>query len=73
MRHNGLQVLVSGDRAEVSPVRPLGRPTNETTLAFLLREAVKLARGRKDPTLLWLLHKCVERLAAPAPGAEVAR
>lgn len=61
MRHN-LQVLVSGDRAEVSPVRSLGRPANDATLAFLLREAVKLARGRKDPTLLWLLHKSIERL-----------
>jgi len=62
MQRNGLQVLVSGDRAEVSPARPLGRPANDATLAFILREAVKLARGRKDPTLLWLLHKCVERL-----------
>ena len=61
MPHNGLAV-VSGDRAEVSPVRPLMRPANELTLAFLLREAVKLARGRKDPTLMWLLHKAIERL-----------
>ena len=60
MRPNGLQVI--GDRAEVSPVRPLIRPANDSTLAFLLREAVKLARGRRDPTLVWLLHKCVERM-----------
>lgn len=61
MQHSGLKVLVSADRAEGSPVGPLIRATNESTLAFLLREAVKLARGRKDPTLMWLLHKCVER------------
>jgi hypothetical protein len=62
VRHNGLQVLLSGDRAEVSPARPLARSANESTLAFLLREAVKLARGRKDPTLVWLLHKAIERM-----------
>lgn len=63
MPHNGLQVIVSGDRAEVSPARPLARSANAGTLDFLLREAVKLARGRKDPTLQWLLHKAIERAA----------
>ena len=62
MQHSGLKVIVAGERADGSPARPLGRPANDTTLAFILREAVKLARGRKDPTLVWLLHKCVERL-----------
>jgi hypothetical protein len=62
MQHNGLKVIVAGETASGSPARPLIRPANESTLAFLLREAVKLARGRKDPTLVWLLHKCVERM-----------
>lgn len=68
MQHSGLKVLLSGDRAEASPVRPLIRSANESTLTFLLREAVKLARGRKDPTLVWLLHKCVERMKANGNG-----
>ena len=62
MRLNNGLAVISGDRAEGSPVRPLTRPANESTLAFLLREAVKLARGRKDPTLVWLLHKAIERM-----------
>ncbi len=60
MQPNGLRVVTS-ERAGGSPARPLNR-RNDETLAFLLREAVKLARGRHDPTLVWLLHKCVERL-----------
>lgn len=52
-----LRVVGTGEQ---SPVRR--RPGNEMTLGFLLREAIKLARGRKDPTLLWMLHKCVERI-----------
>ena len=57
--------VISGERAGEPPARPLNRrPANDATLGFLLREAVKLARGRKDPTLVWLLHKCVERLAS---------
>jgi hypothetical protein len=55
--------LISGEPAEIPPARPLNRrPANEQTLGFLLREAIKLARGHKDPTLMWLLHKCVERM-----------
>jgi hypothetical protein len=56
---NGLVILDGGERAGDSPVRR--SVVAESTLAFVLREAVKLARGRKDPVLLWLLHKCVER------------
>jgi hypothetical protein len=56
MQPDGLRV-VSG-RAGGSPARR----SNETMLGFLLREAIKLARGRKDPVLLWMLHKCVERV-----------
>jgi hypothetical protein len=57
--------VISGDRADIPPARPLvRRPANDATLGFLLREAIKLARGRKDPTLMWLLHKCVERLSS---------
>ena len=63
MRRNGLAV-VSGERAEASPARPLAHGRNDATLGFLLREAVKLARGRRDPTLVWLLHKCAERVPA---------
>jgi hypothetical protein len=62
MQHSGLKVIVAGEAASGSPARPLNRPANESTLAFLLREAVKLARGRKDPTLVWLLHKAIERM-----------
>ena len=61
MQRSGLQVITAGERADGSPARPLNR-RNDGTLGFLLREAVKLARGRHDPTLVWLLHKCVERM-----------
>ena len=58
--------LITGEPADIPPVPParplVRRPANDATLGFLLREAIKLARGRKDPTLMWLLHKCVERL-----------
>jgi hypothetical protein len=69
MQPNGLRVLTSGRAGEREgvPARPLNH-RNDGTLGFLLREAVKLARGRRDPTLVWLLHKCVERMKGEING-----
>lgn len=57
MQPNGLQVV--SERAGGSPARLVA----DSTLGFILREAVKLSRGRRDPVLTWLLHKCVERVS----------
>jgi len=61
VQRSGLVVIErASERAGGSPARF----RNDATLGFLLREAIKLARGRRDPTLVWLLHKCVERMTA---------
>ena len=57
MPPNGLVVL---ERAGGSPARR--SIVADSALGFVLREAVKLSRGRRDPVLTWLLHKCVERV-----------
>lgn len=56
MQPNGLVVV--SERAGGSPARSVA----DSALGFVLREAVKLSRGRRDPVLTWLLHKCVERV-----------
>jgi len=56
---NGLVVLDGGERASGRTARR--SPVADSALAFVLREAVKLSRGARDPVLTWLLHKAVER------------
>lgn len=68
MQPNGLVVLDGGERAGGSPARR--SLVADSALGFLLREAVKLSRGRRDPVLTWLLHKCVERVKGANDGNE---